>query len=164
MAWPGAAAVGLGLLRDAGWLDAVAAARTDLHSSTSRAVRDALGRRRWTVAHEGEPEPVAYLFNDQLASLLDVPLGISGHANTVLFTDLESDTAPRVEPARHAVDWNALIDGDLEDPSSEVFGLRGSEPATTRTAVCHTLDTLPRITVTLGHDLVANQTVLTEVL
>jgi hypothetical protein len=160
--WPAAVAVGLGLLDCAGWYDTVSAGRAQLHPRTTRFVLDALaaGQRRPVMV--GDREYKAQLFPEQIASLLGLAVATSGQATTVLLPTIDSDTTASLQPGGREIGMDDGFEGVREDRYPNVFGVRDAELDTAHADLFHALNTLPRVTVTLGHELEANQSVLAD--
>jgi Isopentenyl transferase len=162
--WPAAAAIGLGLLDAAGWYSAVADARDKLHSSTTATVLKALAQGSREPLRDAEREHKAQLFPDQITSLLGLPLATNGRVAAVLLPTITPDAVPAVEPGGREVGMDDVFHSDIEDRYPNVFKLREPEPVSARNAVFRALNSLPRATVILGHDIVANAAALTSLL
>ncbi|EME51177.1 hypothetical protein [Amycolatopsis decaplanina] len=158
--WPAAAAIGFGLLDAAGWYDAVATARDELHPSTISAVLDALATRDRTPIHQGSRELKPQLYPDQLTSLLGIPLATSGIVDVALFPSVNATSNPDLGGGGRMVGADDTFSGQEEDRYPNVFGLRTPEPDHARAAVFAALNALPKLTATLGHDIRANTDVL----
>jgi hypothetical protein len=161
--WPAAGAVGLGLLDAAGWFDTVAAARDDLHSSTTAAVLQALARGHRQPVRDTEREHKAQLYPDQFTSLLGLPLATSGATTTLLFPTIDPHATPTIQPGGREVAVDDTFAGTEEDRYPNVFGLREPESDTAQDTLFRALDSLPRWTITLGHDVKANLAMLGEI-
>lgn len=158
--WPAAAAIGLGLLDAAGWYDRVAAARHELHPSTTDAVHDALASGSRTPIHQQERELKPQLYPDQITGLLGVPLATGGTVATLLFPTITAVGEPGLTPGGRDLGADDTFSGKEEDRYPNVFDLRVPEPDQAREAVFRALNATPKLTAQLGHDVTANLTAL----
>jgi hypothetical protein len=159
-----AAAGGLGLLNAAGWYDPVAAARHELHASTTTAVLDALARGDRNPIRDTEREHKVQLYPDQFTSLLGLPLATSGAANALLFPTVNlAAGGASVAPGGREIGMDDTFAGREEDRYPNVFSLRDPESDAARDAVFRVLNALPRWTITLTHDIGSNTAVLGKI-
>jgi hypothetical protein len=162
--WPAAVAVGLGLLEAAGVYDVVAAARHEVHPSTTAEVLDALARGDRRPIRNAERERKVHLYPDQFTSLLGLPLATSGAASAVLLpTMVPVGGGAILEVGGREIGTDDTFAGKEEDRYPNVFGLRHPETDTARDAVFRALNALPRWTITLTHDVTSNTAVLGEI-
>ncbi|MEY8042192.1 hypothetical protein AB8O55_22495 [Saccharopolyspora cebuensis] len=121
--WPAACALGLGFLHAMGWSPAVAAARDELHTSTTAAVQAALaaGSREplWSGPRELKPQ----LYPDQLTSLCGLPLASHATAAGILLPAIAASATPAVTPP---------------EADSSTTPIRSPEPRKTATRTCST--------------------------
>lgn len=158
--WPAAAAIGFGLLDAADWYDQVAAARDELHPSTTSAVLDALAQRDRAPIRQGNRELKPQLYPDQLTGLLGIPLATNGTVDVVLFPSIDATRNPELTEGGRQIGADDTFSGKEEDRYPNVFDLRTPETDHASTAVFAALNALPKLTVALGHDTRANTDLL----
>lgn len=151
--WPAAAAVGMGLLSSAGWLEKVARHRSALHGTTTAPVLAALADGREAPVFEGRRELKPQLFPDQIATLLSLRLESSASAACVMFPQVSSGAVPMVEEGGRALLDSDTFAGETEDRYPNIFGLRAGESVSSRREVLDALSALPRRTLVLGYDI-----------
>ncbi|MBX7551174.1 hypothetical protein K1Y78_24795 [Streptomyces sp. tea 10] len=170
LAWPSAAAIGLGLLDALGWFETVRErlhGGETLHPTQDPRVTQALLAGSRTPLWENGKELKVQVFPDQFGRWFSVPLAAGGEAAALLFPHVLAGGVPAEKGAARGLDESDFMSGATEDRYPDIFDLTrvdggGSEES--RREVAHRLAALPHHSMVLGHDVTANADFLAKLL
>lgn len=161
--WPAAAAIGLGFLDAMGWYPAVAAARDELHTSTTDEVRHSLAAGKREPIWDRERELKPQFYPDQITTLCGLPLASHAIAAGLLFPAITPTAVPGITGTGRDLSDDDTFAGKTEDRYPDVWKLAQRETAETRTAILHRLNQLPRHSLLLSHQVEKNKNILIDI-
>lgn len=164
LAWPAAAAVGLGLLTSLGWLDTARdrlRGGEPLHPTQDPRVTEALRAGAREPLWDGQRELKAQFFPDQFADWFGLDLAQGAAEAAALLFPAVSPTAAAAQAASQtrALEEADFMRGTTEDRYPDVLALVRAPvggTAASRTRICEAMRSLPHHALTLSHDPNAN--------